>query len=74
MIFDAADYKAAFFEAYQWGLAHAGPVDAPKMNAMCLDLQKIDVTTGKGLLLHELIKANIAYIAECYGIVKEGGS
>jgi hypothetical protein len=30
------------------------------------DLLQVDRSTGKGYLLHELLKANIAYLCKCY--------
>lgn len=71
MIFSAQDLKDAYAEAYKWALRRAGPIDRTKMNDMVGDLLQVNRSTGKGYLLHELMKANIAYLCKCY---KEDGN
>lgn len=69
MIFSVQDLKDAYAEAYQWALRRAGPLDHAAINDMFGELNEIDMSTGKGYLLHELVKADIAYLCKCF---KEG--
>lgn len=69
MIFSVQDLKDAYAEAYQWALRRAGPLDHAAINDMFGELNEIDRSTSKGYLLHELVKADIAYLCQCF---KEG--